>query len=836
MTMVSEALDLAVRYQQAGEFEQAEQSCREVLEMDPRNPVALHLLGFIANQTGRTDLACDYIGQSLRINPDYAEAHNNLAVIFRAQGKLDDALAGLKQALRSKPDYADAHNNLGIVLLEQGQSEPAAASLRQAIYLNPAYAAAHCNLGTALRALNKLDEAIAHWQQAVRLKPDYTEAHIFLGIAFTEQGRLDQAVDSLNEALSHQPDSVDARINLGNALREQGKIDDAMAQYEQAVRLQPANAIAHKNLGMMRLLTGNFEQGWPEYDWRLKCKESNVPAFSQPLWDGSPLQGRTILLFAEQGLGDTLQFIRYAPLVKERGGNVVLACPESLFPILAGCTGIDRIVSRSSLPEFDVYAPLLSLPRIFGTSAATIPADGPYLVADPDLVNRWQRTLNGLSGFKIGIAWQGSSLYEADRFRSFPLSHFAPLARMEGLRLISLQKGEGSEQLARLAGRIAVTDLGPMDEAAGAFMDTAAVMKNLDLVITSDSAVAHLAGALGVPVWVALSYVPDWRWLRDREDSPWYPTMRLFRQAERGGWSGVFERIARELQKRVPQSAAATTLKPDDFIPQENTTGENSLSPFIAYNRQKTCRHGTMLYNMHDMYIGRSLDLYGEFSEGEVEIFKQVLRPGMMAVEVGANIGAHTVFLAKAVGPTGGVMAFEPQRVAFQTLCANLALNNITNVHCVHAAAGAAPGNLLVPQLDQTQVNNFGGLGLGSYQQGERVPVVTLDSFNLPQCTLLKIDVEGMEQDVLLGAKETIARCLPLMYIENDREDRSAALIRLIDSLGYSMFWHVPPLFNPGNFFGNAENVFGSIVSKNMICCPKVGAHSITGLQKVEVP
>ena len=243
-----------------------------------------------------------------------------------------------------------------------------------------------------------------------------------------------------------------------------------------------------------------------------------------------------------------------------------------------------------------------------------------------------------------------------------------------------------------------------------------------------------------------------------------------------------------------------------------------------------------MLYNMHDVYIGKSLDLYGEFSQGEILVFEQFLKPGMVIVEVGANIGAHTVFLAQAVGPCGRVLAFEPQRIVYQTLCANLALNSITNVDCRHAAVGEAPGQLLVPQLDYTQDNNFGGIELGANQSGEQVLAVNLDSFGLTQCNLLKIDVEGMETNVLEGARSTIARCQPLIYVENDRADRSAMLIRMIDSMGYHMFWHLPRLFNPDNFNRNPVNVFGDIVSINMICCTKAGSCNVSGFPPVEVP
>jgi hypothetical protein len=277
-----------------------------------------------------------------------------------------------------------------------------------------------------------------------------------------------------------------------------------------------------------------------------------MPSYPQPLWDGSPVEGQTILLHPEQGLGDIIQFLRYAPLVQERGATVLLGCPSHLRGLLANCRGIDRLIPDGPLPPFDVHAPLGSLPGIFGTTPATVPGTVPYLFADAELTAHWQQELNHFSGFKIGIGWQGNPKYWGDALRSIPLIHFEPLARVKGVHFFSLQKGPGTDQLGAVANGFPVMDLGSkLDEASGAFMDTAAIMKNLDLVITSDTAIAHLAGALGVPVWVALPLVPNWRWLLHREDSPWYPTMRLFRQTERGNWQQVFERMVGELEKMI---------------------------------------------------------------------------------------------------------------------------------------------------------------------------------------------------------------------------------------------------------------------------------------------
>ncbi|MBI3838866.1 MAG: FkbM family methyltransferase [Planctomycetia bacterium] len=259
------------------------------------------------------------------------------------------------------------------------------------------------------------------------------------------------------------------------------------------------------------------------------------------------------------------------------------------------------------------------------------------------------------------------------------------------------------------------------------------------------------------------------------------------------------------------------------------------MATFEAFNRQKACRHGQMLYNIHDSYIGRSLDLYGEYSEGEVAIFRQLVQPGNVVVDAGANIGAHTVVLAQLVGPTGGMLAFEPQRILYQTLCANLALNSIPNVFCFNSALGAAPGSVIIPSFNYLKEGNFGGLALGEYQAGEPVPVLTLDSYKLTRCDFLKADVEGMEQQVLLGASNTIARLRPILYVENDKVDKQVALVRSIDAMGYCMYWHLPYYFNPENFFNNQENVFSDLVSMNMLCLPKERRQNVEGLTPVQI-
>ncbi len=549
MATIPETLAVALQYHQSGNLQQAGAIYRQILQADPNHAEALHLLGVVAGQERRPDLAIQYISQAIRLRPTDPDLHNNLGRALNDQGQLAEAAAHYQEALRLKPDFAEAHNNLGTVLQGQGRLAEAAAQYQEALRLKPDYAKAHYNLGSALQDQGQLAEAVAQYKEALRLKPDYAEAHNNLGIALQDQGQLAEAVAQYQEALRLKPDYAEAHLNLGNALKDQGQLTEAVAQYQEALRLKPDYAEAHWNRAMAWLLAGDFERGWPEFQWRWQCKDliSSKRSFSQPLWDGSSLAGRTILLHAEQGLGDTIQFIRYAPLVKRRGGTVVLECQPALLPLLQSCAGVDRLLAQgSSLPPFDVHAPLLSLPGILETTLSTIPAEAPYLFADANLDEHWRQELSHLQGFKIGIAWQGNPIHKKDKQRSIPLSVFEPLARLEGVRLFSLQKGTGSEELAQNAGRIPITDLGSRLET---FMDTAAVLKNLDLVVACDTAVVHLAGALGIPVWVALPFAPDCRWLLDRDDSPWYPSIRLFRQKRWGNWDEVFQRIVQALKK-----------------------------------------------------------------------------------------------------------------------------------------------------------------------------------------------------------------------------------------------------------------------------------------------
>jgi tetratricopeptide (TPR) repeat protein len=570
-----------------GKLAEAAKQYQEVLRLDPACATAANDLGVALAMQGRMDEAVAAFRDAVRLKPDYAAAHNNLGNALRNRGGLDEAVTHFREAIRLKPPLADAHSNLGLALLAQGLGGPAISAFQRAVHLKPKDAEAHHNLGLALQSQGQLKEAIASFQQALRVRSNFAEAHCNLGNAFRDHGKPDEALASYQEAvrlrpnfaialanagavladldqlqaaiascqkaLQLDPTLAEAHLNLGQVNTRLGQLDEALTSYQEALRLKPDLAEAHKNRGHLYLLRGDFAHGWPEFEWRWQTRDIRRHALHQPRWHGEPLEGKTILLAAEQGLGDTIQFVRYAPLVQQRGGRVIVRCQPPLLQLLRDAPGIDHVIDEGSpLPSFDVQAPLLSLPGILGTTLASIPAKTPYLEADAPFVERWRQELQPLCGFKVGIAWQGNPKYRGDRHRSIPLVSFAPLAAERGVQLVSLQKGFGTEQLRDLSSQFPIVTLGDLlNQSSSSLMDTAAIVQSLDLVVTSDTMIAHLAGALGVPVWVALPLMPDWRWLLHREDSPWYPTMRLFRQEKAGDWESVFHRIAQALHERL---------------------------------------------------------------------------------------------------------------------------------------------------------------------------------------------------------------------------------------------------------------------------------------------
>jgi tetratricopeptide (TPR) repeat protein len=608
---VQRLLANAIREHQAGRLEEAKQLYLQVLAIDVRHAKSLYGLGLIAHQIGNFNAAANMMRrailispdddayhaslgavlqdqgkadegileyrQALQINPKIEEAHFNLAKILLDQKKFDEARPHFEQALALKPDSAETLNNMGMLLAREGKPEEARASYQRALALNPDsfealnnlgnlfcsggrlddaracyeraialqpdLAEPHNNLGVVFRDLRRFDEARECHERALALKPDYADAHNNLGIVLRDQGKMDESVACHERALALTPDNSEAYNNLGNTRRSQGKLGDSLRSYAQALTLNPDNVEAKWNRSLVELLSGDFTAGWRDYEIRTRRKKNATRTFPQPIWRGESLNGARILLHAEQGLGDTLQFLRYVPMVQAAGGTVILDVPRSLLRLAAELPDIETfVVTGEPAPPFEWHSPLMSLPLALGTSIDSIPAQVPYLSVPAEAKRKAERLEWPDQGLRVGLVWSGNPLFPEDRLRSIPLSGFEPSLRLGGAHFFSLQMGPAASQLAEV-------DAGVIDlqGAIGDMADTAALIAKLDMVITVDTAVAHLSGALGKRTWVLLPFAPDWRWLIGRDDSPWYPTMRLFRQPNFGDWRSVLERVRGEL-------------------------------------------------------------------------------------------------------------------------------------------------------------------------------------------------------------------------------------------------------------------------------------------------
>lgn len=474
---------------------------------------------------------------AIAIDPDFAEAYNSRGISLASLGRYDDALVSLDRALALNPGYAECHNNRGIVLQELGRLDAALASFEKAVTLKPDNARAYNNRGTALNELQRSGEAVASYEKAIALDPSYAEAFYNRGIALHDLNRFDQALASFDTAITLRPDYAEAHHNRGAVLQDVLRLDEAVRAYAMAIRLYPERAESYANQAYCYLQMGCFAEGWRLHEWRKKLP---VPAgslsFPQPLWLGREnISGRTLFVHCEQGFGDTIQFYRYGRILNAMGADVVMSVQEPLHRLLTQMAPqIDIIRQGSTPPHFDYHCPMMSLPLALGTTLSNIPAGPRYLAADEQSLNDWNARLPARTRPRIGVAWKGSAAHKNDRNRSIAFDVLAPLLSVDA-HWISLQYDDGPSplhpQLVSFAGLWRD------------FADTAAAIDSLDLVIAVDTAVAHLAGAMGKPVFILLPFNSDWRWLLDRDDSPWYPSARLFRQKLSESWADVIARV-----------------------------------------------------------------------------------------------------------------------------------------------------------------------------------------------------------------------------------------------------------------------------------------------------
>jgi tetratricopeptide (TPR) repeat protein len=553
MTNPTDPLQSAIAHHRAGRLAEAEAGYRAAVARNANDPRALHMLGAVLVQQRRPADAIPHLQRAAKIAPQVAEIHFALGEAFRLTGAFAAAEAAYRQTLSIRALFPQAHNALGLALVQQGKIDSAIVSWQRAIQLKPDFPEPHANLGAALAQQEKFSEAATVLRKAVQLNPKFAPAHNNLANVLSELEETDEAIAHWEAAILLAPNYHDALNNLGRALQLRGEHARSQAMLERAVAAKPDDPDSRFLRGLGLLAGGDFQRGFADYHFRLACKDFQLHGrtFAQPAWNGEDVAGKTFLIHTEQGLGDTIQFVRYAPMLAARGARVIVECPPDLADLLRTVKGVAEVIARPKpLPPFDVHAAVLDLPRLFGTTLETVPADVPYVAADPTRADKWREELSSdviPRGPRVGLVWSGNPKHANDRNRSIPLREFEPLAALTNINFFNLQKGPAAGQMSD-----STLTLKLIDHTAKLhdFADTAALISQLDLVIAVDTSVAHLAAALGKPVWVLLPKVADWRWMLERPDSPWYPTMRLVRQSTAGEWADVVGEVTAELKKK----------------------------------------------------------------------------------------------------------------------------------------------------------------------------------------------------------------------------------------------------------------------------------------------
>src|SRR5215475_9010003 len=542
--LLEQAVEEAVGLYREGRLAEAEKICTRILRARPDWFDALHLLGVIKLQGGKAGAACSHFEQALKLDPASAPAMSNLGMALAALNRDQEALAILDKAVALMPGSVEATSNRGNVLMKLNRPNEALAAFDAALALAPGFPGARANRGNALAALGRFEEALAQYDAVLAALPTHAETYLNRGSALMGLSRASEAIAAFDRALALRPDYVRAHIGRGAARQALNQQHEALADFERAIALDKSNADAHHNAALAHLTLGDYRRGFEQYEWR--WQRSGMPArrrsFGKPLWLGEyPLARKRILIAAEQGLGDCVQFARYVPLLARTGATVVLEAPPPLCSLFARLEGVTTVVARGdALTDFDVYCPAGSLPRAMRTEVSSIPADIPYLRPSETHIAKWRERIANLPTPRIAVVWSGSADHANDRNRSMALRQIAPLFALKA-GFVSVQRDLRAADAEELTRQQALTHVG---DALNDFDDTAAVLALVDLVITVDTSVAHLAGALGRPTFVLVPFCPDWRWMLARADSPWYPTARLFRQPAVGDWESAIARVA----------------------------------------------------------------------------------------------------------------------------------------------------------------------------------------------------------------------------------------------------------------------------------------------------
>ena len=733
-----------------------------------RNSVVQLHLGWAYLGAGAGEEAERWMREAVATDPEDWRAHFGLAKAQQSLGRSAEAIASFEAVLARNPDEIESVLNLGVCRIASRDATAGEAQFRSALALMPGQAGAWNNLGVALEHQGKHSAARDAYERATQIESEGEAnggSYVNLALSLVEDGQTVSAIELLERHLPRH----------GGA--------DAHGHYAQALRL-----------------AGRLPEGWThfEFRWLKEPLLSSRPSLAKPAWTGQDLRGKTILLRAEQGLGDTLQFIRYASHVKAQGATVLLAAQSALRGLLRGIPGVDRVLGpEDSLPDIDYYVHLMSLPGLFATGLQSIPADVPYLQADSVRTQHWAQRLGDAKELNVGLVWAGRIDHVKDRERSMSLRTLGAWAGIEGVRFHSLQKGPPADETRSPPPGLELIDLGAE---LSDFADTAAVIERMDLVISVDTAVAHLAGAMGKPVWLMLPRPAEWRWMEDRKDSPWYPTMRLFRQLQRGEWGDVVERIRVALQAIARDPGRQL----DMGRPPSSTTKRLSLAPVARLQRMAPghrpgfgavaeTRYGILQYLPDEPRVGDSLGWYGEYLQAQLDTMARLLPLGATVLEAGAGVGQHSLSLSRIIGASGHLLVEEPRQMWQRILRTNLSANRITNATLLSIALGAT---------------------------GVSAETESLDALQVEQLDLLKLN-DDRAAAILEGASETLWRLRPTLFAAASDEQRQCVLTDIMKGHGYRVWRTATPLFDPRNFNRRDDGIVAGDVAVALLAIPE---------------
>ena len=840
------------------------------------------------HRTRDFDKAADAYTQAATLDPAFAEPLINLGVLLRSQGDLAGAVTRYEAALAIQPDHAGAHYNLGNALKDSNDPAGAETHFRQALEIEPDYHTARSNLAILLKDAGKLKEAEALFDKALVAHPDNADLRNALGVILWESGRREAAIACYKRAMAAAPAMVHAPFNLANALMTIGRYDEALALYRRVIELDdgyvgaysgmgqtltgmgrpdealnylrkaqeidPDHLDTHLGLARAYLLKGDLLAGWDEYEWRWQRVDRQPRYQDRPVWDGrKSLKGKTVLLQSEQGLGDSIQFVRYIPLLREKGATILLETQPGLMRLFQCLDGVEKIIREgAAAPDFDFRIPMLTLPKLFGTTLDNLPVQKRYLTPPPQPELRLKPAVN--RALRVGIAWAGRPEHKNDHNRSVDLNRFMELTEIDGIEFRSLQKGRGESDIAKLSCATVLADCSPelFDMA-----DTANIIDQLDLVITVDTSIAHLAAALGKAVWVLTPHAPDWRWLLNREDTPWYPTMKLLRQPSPGDWDSVFTRLKRDLEDIVRRRRNLALSAVED-------RGDVIIAPsaFRFPDGRPTFRMPVPKSYLSDAGVGflvRHETQFGGYEFPARRFIIEHLEPGDLFIDIGAHWGIFTLSAISAHPGKIKALAIEPLPDNVAHLRQWLAFNNMQNqVDVVQGAAGNGYGEgVLFANSTMGHSLVEGNMAPGAKGREIRVPIASVDDLLAARPdlqgrrTILKIDVEGVEPEVVDGAWNLVEAGLvkAIMWEKGrnyDEQERFDAMMRMADKLSRAGFRHYRfpheqaggPLLPwiPTNEMLNVFSVAGDIELKTRYAKPFTPTPKVFGADRANLP